>query len=259
MGRSLVEHVLGLGDQVAATVRRPDALADLQARYGDALQVELLDLRNLAAIDEVVERVTAQGPVDVVVNNAGYSVVGALEEITDEQIRDQLTILLHAPIAITRAFVPLLRENGGHILQISSVGGHAAFAGSSIYHAAKWGLEGFTESVAQEVAQFGVHCTIIEPGAIRTGFGQALQFAPELPPYKTGPVAGLREFVRGGDEVFTGDPAKVAAILVDVTTMSEPPLRLALGGDAVETLGAEFALRGESLRDHEDLSRSIAI
>ncbi|GAA1197080.1 SDR family oxidoreductase [Pseudonocardia alaniniphila] len=260
MGRHLVERVLDLGDKVVATVRRPEALADLEARHGGALQVELFDLRDLPAITGLVERVTAQIPVDVVVNNAGYCVIGALEELADEQIQDQLKTLLHAPIAITRAFLDALRKNGGgHLLQISSMGGQTAFPGSSIYHAAKWGLEGFTESVAQEVAPFGIHCTIIEPGAIRTGFGRALQFATELPPYETGPVAGLRDYARRGDEIFPGDPAKVAAILVEVTTMPAPPLRLALGDDAFEALGAAFDSRGKILRQYEKLSRSVAL
>jgi NAD(P)-dependent dehydrogenase (short-subunit alcohol dehydrogenase family) len=258
IGRHLVEQVLALGDRVVATVRRPDALSDLQGTYGDALQVERLDLRD--PIDGVVERTTASGPVDVVVNNAGYSIIGALEELTTEQISEQLITMLHAPIAITRAFLPVLRANGGgHLLQISSAAGQSGLAGNSIYSAAKWGLEGLTEAVAQEVAQFGIHCTIVEPALVRTGFGAAVQYANELPPYATGVVAGLREFLGRGDEVFTGDPAKVAAILIELTRMPEPPLRLALGENAFVGLGRAFESRAQSLRDFEKLTRSVAL
>lgn len=250
--------MLDRGDRVVATVRRPDALADLQSEYGDALQVEVLDLRDIPAIDGVVERVTAQGPLDVVVNNAGYSVVGSLEELTVDQIHDQLMTMLYAPILITRAFLPALRENGGgHILQISSRGGQVAFPAASIYHASKWGLEGVTESVAQEVAPFGIHCTIIEPAAVRTSLTRSIEFARELPPYATGPVAGMRDFFRDGDRNFTGDAAKVAAVVVEVSMMADPPLRLALGEQAYEALDTAFESRRQSLREFEKVSRSM--
>lgn len=140
MGRAIVERALADGDAVVASMRTPDALADLQQRFGQALEVEILDV-----------------------------------------------------VAITRAFLPALRwQGGGHIVQLSSVGGQTVFPGASAYHAAKWGLEGFTESVAQEVIGFGIRVTLIEPGAIRTGFGRALQFASPLAAYHTGPVAELR-------------------------------------------------------------------
>lgn len=259
IGRQLVERALDRGDQVVATVRRADALAELQARAGDALSVELLDLRDLPAIEDVVRRVSARGPVDVVVNNAGYSVIGALEELTADQIDDQLRTLLHGPIALTKAFLPALRDNGGgHIIQISSIGGQISYPGSSVYHAAKWGLEGFTESVATEVAPFGIRFTIVEPGATRTGFARALQFTPELPPYATGPVADLRAYLRtADDQAFPGDPAAIAAVLADLPSASEPPLRLAMGEDSVDALASAFESRAQSLRDNEELSRSV--
>lgn len=259
IGRSVVEQVLSLGDRVVAVVRRPDALADLQDKYGDALQVELLDLRDLAAIDGVVERATTHGPVDVVVNSAGHLVVGALEEHTDDQINDQLTTMLHAPLLISRAFVPVLRQNGGgRIVQISSVSAQTALDGATVYNAAKWGVEGFTEALAREVAQFGIHCTLIEPSMVRTGFGRAIQFAMELPQYATGPVADMRELSRRGDEIYTGDPAKVAARIVEVSKMSAPPLRLALGMRAFEKIANGLESRVENLNEFEKITRSIA-
>lgn len=258
-GRQLVERVLGNGDRVVATVRRPDALADLQTKYGDALQVELLDLRDLDAIDGVVERAAVDGPVDVVVNNAGYTVIGALEELTDQEIDDQLRTMLHGPIKVTRAFIPVLRANGGgHIVQISSVSGQTGLVGASVMSAAKAGLEGVTEVVAQEVAQFGIRCTIIEPSMVRSGYRRAIQFATELPPYATGPVADMRALSRQGDEIYLADPAKLAAVVVEVTTMPDPPLRLALGVTAIGKLTTAFESRADNLRQFEQLTRSVA-
>lgn len=260
MGRALVEHALAEGDAVVATVRKPDALNDLQSKFAQTLEVELLDVRDRVAIDTTVERVLERGPVDIVVNNAGYGAVGAAEEFTQLQIDDQLQTLLQGPIAITRAFLPSLREQGsGHIVQISSVGGQMAFPSAAVYHAAKWGLEGFTESLAQEVAAFGIRCTLIEPGATRTGFGPALLFASPLNAYRTGPVAEFRRYAGGGDEVYTGDPAKVASIIADVTRMPDPPLRLALGEDAYTAIDAALQARLRELGRYRELSCSVAI
>jgi NAD(P)-dependent dehydrogenase (short-subunit alcohol dehydrogenase family) len=164
-------------------VRKPEALEELQARYPQALEVERLDVRDRAAIGRTVDRVLARGPVDIVVNSAGYGAIGAAEELTQDVIDDQLQTLLIAPIATTRAFLPALRERGrGHIIQISSMGGQIAFPGASAYHAAKWGLEGFTESVATEVADFGIRFTLIEPGGVRSGFVKRCTTLPSTRP-----------------------------------------------------------------------------
>jgi len=240
-------------------MRTPDALTDLQQRYGQALEVETLDVLDRTAIGRAVEQALQRGPIDVVVNNAGYGTIGAAEELTDAQIYDQLQTLLCGPIAITRAFLPSLRlQGGGHIVQLSSVGGQTVFSGANAYHAAKWGLEGFTESVAQEVIGFGIRFTLIEPGAIRTGFGRALQFAAPLAPYNAGAVAELRRHAKGGNEVYTGDPAKIASVIVDVTRMPEPPLRLALGRDAYEAMDAALQRRLGELAQYRELSCSVS-
>ncbi len=260
MGRALVECALTDGDVVVASVRAPRALNDLQKRFPQTLEVEVLDVRDHAAIATTVEQITRRGGVDIVVNNAGYGAVGAAEELTGQRIDDQLQTLLHAPIAITRAFLPVLRERGGgHIIQISSAGGQMAYPGASAYHAAKWGLEGFTESVAQEVAGFGIRLTLIEPGAIRTGFVQALRFASQHTAYLGGPVAEFRRYAAQGDDVSTGDPGKVASIIVEVTKMSEPPLRLALGLDAYTVIDTALQERVRELARYRELSCSIAL
>jgi NAD(P)-dependent dehydrogenase (short-subunit alcohol dehydrogenase family) len=153
LGRQLTEHALRQGDRVTATVRRLTALDDLRAEHGDRLAVEVLDVTHPSDIDAVTGRVIAAGPVDIVVNNAGYSVMGATEEMTHEQVEHQLETLLHAPIRITRAFLkPMREQGGGRIIQISSMGGQMGAPISSAYHAGKWGLEGFTEGVSREVA-----------------------------------------------------------------------------------------------------------
>src|SRR5690242_6315281 len=161
LGRALVECALAEGDTVVATVRNRLALRDLESRYPNTLEVEALDVRDLRAISTTVGRIVRTGPVDIAVNNAGYGVVGAAEEFTEQQIDDQLRTLLYGPIAITRAFLPLMRrQRGGHIIQMSSFCGQAVFPGASIYSAAKWGLEAFSESVALEVKGFGINITI---------------------------------------------------------------------------------------------------
>jgi NAD(P)-dependent dehydrogenase (short-subunit alcohol dehydrogenase family) len=206
----------------------------LQSDYPHRLEVETLDVRDRVAINATVGRVLQRGSVDIVVNNAGYGVIGAAEELTQGQVDGQLDTLLHGPIAITRAFLPALRrQRRGHIIQMSSYGGQAVSPAASMYSAAKWGLEGISESLALEVKSFGIRVTIIEPGAIRTRFARALDFAAPLPDYCDGPVAEFRKFATGaGNETYTGDPVKVASIIADVTRMSDPPLRLALGSEA---------------------------
>jgi NAD(P)-dependent dehydrogenase (short-subunit alcohol dehydrogenase family) len=259
IGRAIIERALADGDAVIASVRKPQALDDLQSLFPRTLEVEPLDVRDREATSATVKRVLRRGPVDIVVNNAGYGAVGAAEELTNGHVDDQLQTLLHGPIAITRAFLPALRkQGGGRIVQISSVAGQTVVRGASVYHAAKWGLEGFTESVAREVAGFGIRFTLIEPGAIRTGFARALQFASPLTAYQTGPVAEFRRYAGGGNEVYTGDPAKVASIIVDVTKMTEPPLRLALGCDAYTAIESTLQERVRELAHYRELSCSVA-
>jgi NAD(P)-dependent dehydrogenase (short-subunit alcohol dehydrogenase family) len=260
LGRHLTEHALRSGDRVTATVRRPSALDDLRATYGDRLTVETLDLSRPADLDDVIARTLDSGPVDIVVNNAGYAVVGAAEEMTVGQIRDQVEVLLLAPMLITRAFLgPMREQGGGRIIQISSMGGQVAAPTHSAYHAGKWGLEGFTESVSREVADFGIRLTVVEPGATRTGFGAALRYTTETAPYRDTPVGRLRRHLRTADDsAFTGDPAKLAAAVYDTTRHPDPPLRLALGADTYEAVHAALTDRLTALEAQKDLAASVA-
>jgi NAD(P)-dependent dehydrogenase (short-subunit alcohol dehydrogenase family) len=260
LGRHLTEHALSRGDRVTATVRRPTALDDLAGTYGDRLTVEILDLTRPAEVTEVIERTLRSGPVDVVVNNAGYVVVGAAEEMTVEQVRDQIEVLLLAPMLITRAFLkPMREQGGGRIIQISSMGGQVAIPTHSGYHAAKWGLEGFTESVSREVADFGVHLTVVEPGGTRTGFASAMQFTTATDAYRDNAVGQTRYALETLDEsALTGDPAKLAAVIYDTTRDPNPPVRLTLGSDTYEAIRDALNERLTALENQKDLAASVA-
>ncbi|WP_235887124.1 SDR family oxidoreductase [Mycolicibacterium arabiense] len=259
IGRAIAEHALREGDRVVAAVRRPDALAGLVARFGAAVELEKLDVGDTVAASAVVDRVVGRGGVDVVVNCAGFSIVGAAEELSEHHVRAQLDAMLYGPIAITRAFLESLRtRRGGHVIQMSSMGGQVTYPANSIYHAAKWGLEGFTESVAQETREFGVRFTIVEPGGVRTGFAAATKYAAEMPAYQDGAVGRFRDFIRtAGDDVFSGDPAKLAAVVAEVVAMDDPPLRLVVGSDAYRAVDAVLRDRLDRLREQERISHPI--
>jgi NAD(P)-dependent dehydrogenase (short-subunit alcohol dehydrogenase family) len=260
LGRHLTEHALRSGDRVTATVRRPAALEDLRETYGDRLTVEILDLARPDDVAGVLSRTLGAGPVDIVVNNAGYAVVGAAEEMTVEEIRDQIEVLLLAPMLITRAFLkPMREQGGGRIIQISSMGGQIGTPTHSAYHAGKWGLEGFTESVSREVAEFGIRLTLVEPGATRTGFASALHYTAETAAYRDNAVGRTRRYLRTADDsIFTGDPARLAAAVYDTTRHPDPPLRLTLGSDTYNAVHAALTERLTALEAQKELAASVA-
>jgi NAD(P)-dependent dehydrogenase (short-subunit alcohol dehydrogenase family) len=181
-GRLLAEQLLARGDRVAATLRRPEALKDLHAEHGDRLWLARLDVTDTEQVHRVVtDAFEALGTIDVVISNAGYGVFASVEEADDEQIRRVIDTNLLGSIHVIRAALPHLRSQGhGRILQVSSAGGQATYPNFSYYHASKWGIEGFCETVAREVAPFGIGLTIVEPGATPTGFGGALDTAPAI-------------------------------------------------------------------------------
>jgi NAD(P)-dependent dehydrogenase (short-subunit alcohol dehydrogenase family) len=259
IGRHLAELALSEGDSVFGTTRRPDALRDLAKTYGNRLAVEQLDVTLVDDVRNVTSRALARGRIEIVVNNAGGGIIGATEEMTDDQVQNQIALNLLAPIHVTRAFLkPMREQGGGRIIQISSIGGQVAFPVSSAYHAAKWGLEGFTEAVSQEVAEFGIHFTLVEPGAVRTGFQSNLQWTTETPPYKDSAVGKMRQWLKdAGDTVSNGDPAKLARAIFDTTRAAQPPLRLALGSDAYDMMHAAWRDRIAKLESQEAIARSI--
>src|SRR5471030_2616272 len=171
-GRVLTEKLLARGDRVAATLRKVHALDDLKEQFGERLWVASLDVTDTQAVRQVTSRAFAEmGRIDVVVSNAAYGLVGAAEELSDEQIEQQIDTNLIGSIQVIRAALPYLRaQGGGRVVQVSSEGGQTAYPNFSLYHATKWGIEGFVEAVAIEVAPFGIEFTIAEPGPATTSF-----------------------------------------------------------------------------------------
>jgi NAD(P)-dependent dehydrogenase (short-subunit alcohol dehydrogenase family) len=245
-GRQLTNQLLAGGDRVVGTVRDTGKVADLIERHPDTFRAELLDLRDTAAIREVVERSFARpGRVDVIISNAGYGLFGAAEELTDKQVEDIVATNLVGPIQLIRAALPQLRDQGGgRIIQISSYGGQVAFPGNSLYHATKWGIEGFCESVAQEVASFGIGMTIVEPGGARTEFryGSA-QVAKLMPVYDQTPAHGFLRMLDPKSGLAPGDPARMAARIIESVDLEPAPLRIVLGSQALESTLATLRKR----------------
>ncbi|UOQ64905.1 SDR family NAD(P)-dependent oxidoreductase [Hymenobacter volaticus] len=244
LGRSLTEAVLASGGQVAATARNPEQLAPLVAQYGSQILPLALDVNNSTQIKEAVAAAVARfGRLDVVVNNAGFGITGAAEAYTEEQVRTQLETNLYAPIAMTRAVLPYLRkQRSGRILQISSIGGRVGSAGITIYQAAKFGLSGFTEALAKEVAPLGIYVTSVEPGGFRTDWaGASMSYAPTLEGYDL--VNSRAEFFASGKFVPMGDPDKAAQVMLALVEHPAPPVHLVLGSEAVAFLKHADATR----------------
>ncbi len=230
MGRELTEQALARGDRVAATLRTPSQLDDLVAVHGHRLWVRQLDVTDTMQMGRVVEEAfTDHERIDVVVSNAGFGVFGAAEDVTNDQVEQMIATNLTAAIHLARLVVPYLRrQGGGRLMQVSSMGGHMAFPAFSLYHATKWGIEGFYEALAQEVAPFGIHTTLVEPGMIRTGFYGAATRVPMSEPYRGGPAD--RQAIPL--EQMPGSQMKVVAAMIDAALSENPPRHLLLGSDA---------------------------
>jgi len=235
-GRALSETALERGDSVVATARKPERLADLVQRYGVRILALPLDVTQPFQIQTAVMRaIQAFRRIDVLVNNAGYGVFGAVEEVSPQAVRKQFETNVYGALEVTCAVLPhLRRQRSGHILNISSSGGLVGFAGAGIYCASKFALEGWSEALAQEVAPLGVHVTIVEPGAFRTAFNGALS-APNRTIEDYDETSGhMMQWLRQMDGQQPGDPQKAAAAMMQVVEHPAPPLRLVLGADAVE-------------------------
>ena len=256
-GRLLTEQLLARGDRVAATLRRPEALDDLRGR--DRLWTAQLDVTDRAQVHHVVsEAFRALGTIDVVVNNAGYGVFASAEEATDEQIRRVIDTNLLGSIDVIRAALPHLRAQGhGRILQVSTAGGQTTYPNFGYYHASKWGIEGYCETVAQEIAPFGIGLTIVEPGATPTGFGSALDAAPVMPEYEETPAGDVRRAVASGKFALPSDPEKVTQAMIDMIEDGTVPLRLPLGSDTYEHIRAALVARLAEHDAHYDVAVSV--
>ena len=239
LAASSLINSLRRGDRVVGTVRDTGKVADLRERHPETFHVEVLDVTDTAAIRDVVERDSfAQfGRIDVIISNAGYGLFGAAEELTDKQIDHIVATNLVGSIQLISAALPHLRaQGGGRIIQISPYGGQVAFPGNSMYHATKWGIEGFVEWVAQEVAPFGIGMTIVEPGGARTEFryGSA-QVAKLMPIYDGTPAHAFLRILDRKGSLAPGDPARMAARIIDSVDAEPAPLRMLLGSQALES------------------------
>jgi NAD(P)-dependent dehydrogenase (short-subunit alcohol dehydrogenase family) len=233
-GRTITEAALDRGDSVVATSRRTDALDDLAG--DDRVLVMRLDVTDAAQREAAVAAAIDRfGRIDVLVNNAGRTQVGAVEETTDDELRFLFDLHFFAPAALTRLVLPAMRAQGsGAIVQMSSVGGQVTAPGFSAYCATKFALEGLSETLQAEVEPFGIRVLIVEPGAFRTGLFRpdAAYLSDEMPEYAD-TVGPTRAYVRDGHLEQPGDPVKAAAAIVAALDADEPPLRLVLGGDAI--------------------------
>jgi NAD(P)-dependent dehydrogenase (short-subunit alcohol dehydrogenase family) len=241
-GRIWAEAALVRGDQVAATARDPRTLDELAERYGDAVLPLRLDVTDKAAVDAAIAAAHERfGRLDVVVNNAGYGLFGTVEEVSEAQARAQIETNLFGALWVTKAALPILREQGsGHIIQVSSIGGVNAFPTVGLYHASKWGLEGFSQSLAQEVADFGIKVTLVEPVGFSTDWaGPSGVRAERLPAYAA--VWERREAQRASAR--SGDPEATGPAILELVDAENPPLRVFFGDWPLEAIKAEYAKR----------------
>ncbi len=257
-GRCIAEAALEAGDTVVAAARRPAVLDDLATTHPGRLVPVALDVTDADGIDATVADVVARfGRIDVLVNNAGRGLVGAVEETTDGELRDLMELHFFGPARLTRAVLPHMREQkSGAVVQMSSMGGRLSFPGVGAYSATKFALEGLTEALAAEVAPFGIKALIVEPGSFRTSFagGDALRQTAEMPEYAE-TVGAVRRGLPDSDGKQAGDPVKAAAAILKALDSENTPLRLALGNDALDAITAHAEAARAEARTWEPVSR----
>jgi NAD(P)-dependent dehydrogenase (short-subunit alcohol dehydrogenase family) len=261
-GRHMTEQLLAKGDRVAGTTRKLDEMKDLQEKYGDRLWLRHLDMTHTPEIQRVVAKAFADlGKIDVIVSNAGYGLFGAAEEFSDEQINHQIATNLVGPIALIRASLPHLRgQGGGRIIGLSTFGGQATLPGGSMYHASKWGLEGFLESISKELAAFKIGVTIIEPGSARTNFrSNGAQLGQQLEAYKGTPAAMVHAMIKDTSRPALGDPAKMSARIIDSVHQEPAPARIVLGTDSWGIIRKSLADRLAAVDAQKDQAGSTDI
>jgi len=259
-GRALTEGLLERGEVVVATARQPKQLEELVQQYSGRILTLRLDVTQPAEIKAAVNQaMTKFGRIDVLVNNAGYGVFGAVEEVSDLEVRRQFETNMYGALNVTRVVLPHLRhQRSGHILNISSSGGFVGFPGAGIYCASKFALEGWSEALAKEVSPLGIYVTIVEPGAFRTAFNGAL-IAPNqaIDDYAT--TSGqMLQWLSQMDGQQPGDPQKATVAMMQVVNHSNPPLRLALGADALDAIRAKLETVAADLAAWKDISTNMA-
>ena len=259
LGRNIAGAVLASGDRLVATARDPRRLEDLVKKYGDQVRTAALDVADENAAQAAVQMaVAAFGRLDVVVNNAGYGDIAPFEQLSSERFKAVVDTNFYGVVNVSRAAIPIMRkQKSGCILQISSVGGRLARPGSSPYHAAKWAVGGFTESLAQEVAPFGVKVCALEPGGMRTNWGvRANQDTPELLPDYEPSVGAVAKALKSywGHEI--SDPVKVAQVVLHLAASDRLPAHLLIGSDAVRFAGEAEATRAADAAQWREISLS---
>ena len=254
-GREWAIAALERGDSVAATARDTSTLEDLADEYGDRFLPLHLDVTDRAADFAAVQRAHEHfGRLDVVVNNAGYGHFGLVEELTEDEARAQLETNLFGALWVTQAALPILREQrSGHILQVSSIGGISAFPLVGIYHASKWALEGLSQSLAQEVADFGIKVTLIEPGGFSTDWaGSSAKHSEQLPDYAD--FHEKAQTQRKQRNSTPGDPKASAAAVLRIVDAENPPLRCFFGSAPLGIAEQDYASRLATWREWQDVA-----
>ncbi|MEU5381382.1 MULTISPECIES: SDR family oxidoreductase [unclassified Streptomyces] len=252
-GREWAEAALERGDRVAATARNIESLKALTDSYGDRVLALQLDVTDKAAVDTAVAHAHEHfGRLDVVVNNAGYGLFGTIEEVSEDEARAQIETNLFGALWVTKAALPILRAQGsGHFVQVSSIGGLMAFPNLGLYHASKWAVEAFSQSLALEVAPFGIHVTIVEPTGYSTDWsGDSAVNATPIDVYEPARAARAARVKPG----MVGDPTATREAILAIVDADEPPLRVFFGRGQVERIEEEYGKRLETWHAWKDLS-----
>ena len=236
LGRDLAKAILDAGHKLVATARKPEDLSDLTAQYGDRVRAIALDVTDSSAARRAMQvAVSAFGRLDVVVNNAGYANINAIEDLPEDDFNAQIATNFFGVVNVSRAALPIMRgQRDGHIIQISSIGGRVGSPGLAAYQSAKWAVGGFSEVLAKEVGPLGIRVTVVEPGGMRTDWGGSSMRIDAVREEYQSTVGARSEAMRAqGPSLWRGDPAKVAQMVLRVASEKEPPLRLLAGTDAV--------------------------
>ncbi|OZD07001.1 short-chain dehydrogenase/reductase [Rhodococcus sp. 06-235-1A] len=254
-GREWAIAALERGDRVAATARNTDTLKDLVEQYGDAILPIELDVNDRAADFAAVQQAHDKfGSLDIVINNAGYGQFGMIEELSEEDARAQIETNVFGALWVTQAALPFMREQGsGHILQVSSIGGISAFPNVGAYHASKWALEGFSQALAQEVEDFGIHVTLIEPGGFSTDWsGPSAKKSTDIAAYDA--IRDKAAKLRSARQATPGDPSATRSALLKVIDAEKPPLRVFFGEAPLQIATKDYESRLANWREWQPVA-----
>lgn len=259
IGRTMVEQLLCRGDRVVATLRQEGPLDDLKDQFSHSLVTMTMDLTDVRTIKKSVQSAfSSLGRIDVAVSNAGYALFGAGEEVSDGQIDRQIATNLTGSIQFIRAVLPHMRaQGGGRIVQISSEGGQVAYPNFSLYHATKWGIEGFIQSVSQEVAPFDIDFLIAEPGPTSTNFAAGIDHAKVIEAYDSTPAGDVRRALNSGSFGSFSDVERTVGTIIACADETNPPLRLALGASTYRNIRSALNARLDMLERNKLLTISV--